>query len=469
MRELPRRISIGTRLALQYGLALLASLVFFALLVEAQVERRISHEAQLVLRIQLVDLVDDFGERKAAAGWTEAEAWFAHHASLIAASADPSIGLGVQLLRADGSSAVAVGSLAGAEVPVDRDLLQGRRSQSYRAVNLGREHAYLTLTQRVGDGLIRVAVDTSRFSRNVEDIRRIFLVSIPLVLLVSSGAGFLLSRRAMHPISRINRVARRITSQRLHASIPTTGSGDELDELAETLNAMIERIQSGVLRLERFSANIAHELRSPLNRIRNRIEELGQHTLLASEQRVALDALRAEVETMSREIEAMLRLARFEQGLSPEQRQPIDLAELVRTVVDFFEPEAQARDLGIEFDLRAGPKVEGDEVWLRMMASNLVSNALKYSDAAGRIRVRLDQQGGVARITFSNSGEGIPAERLASIFERFERGPGGRREQGFGLGLPIAREIARAHGGDIGVSSQVGHGATFVVTLPVSD
>ena len=466
MTLLSGRVSIGTRLAIQYGLALLTSLVLFALLVEAQVERRISREAQILLRLQLVDLVDDYNDRATAGGTEQAEAWLARHAALITASADPAIGLGVELLGPDGSSIFGIGSLENVELPVDRELLRGHRDRSFRAVNLGREAPYLSLTEAVQGGLIRVAVDTTRFSDNVDDIRRTFLISIPLVLLVSCVAGFLLSRRAIRPLAEINRVARRITSQNLEASIPISGSGDELDQLAETLNAMIERIRLGVRRLGRFSANVAHELRSPLNRIRIRLDELTVQETLSGEQREALETVRRDVDGLSREIEAMLQLARFEQGLSPEQRKPVELGGLVETVVDFFEPEAQARMIGIDIEIERAVEIEGEEVWLRMMLSNLVSNAIKYTRRDGHIRIALQAGPEMGRISVSDTGPGIEAEHLDSVFERFERGT--QREDGFGLGLPIALEIARAHGGDIEVRSQVGHGTTFVVTLPSS-
>ena len=172
---------------------------------------------------------------------------------------------------------------------------------------------------------------------------------------------------------------------------------------------------------------------------------------------------------MAREIEAMLRLARIEEGLSEEQRRPVDVAAAVDHVASFFDAEAEEAGARLEVAAEPGLRVLGDPEWIQTALSNLVSNAIKYGGGRGTIRVQARSEGRAVRIEVSDEGPGIPTERLEEVFERFGRaGPAGQRP-GFGLGLPITREIAHAHGGRVDVTSGPRRGTTFTMTLPALD
>ena len=466
MRLLPAHTSIGVKLALRYGLTLLAALSLFALGVGSLVERRINGEAELALRFQVADLVDDFHEAAKAGGRTAALEWLAARAVHRVEGAQKSLGLGIELVLLDGTRPVSVGSLEGRDFPIDRRLVAGSRASVLRAVNLGDAYAYLILTEVVDGGFIRVALSTERFAKNVDDVRRIFLWSVPVLLLVAGGAGWFLSRSALAPIARINAAAREIGSNEA-GWLPTTGNGDELDRLASTLNEMVQRIRTGVDRLSRFSGNAAHELRSPLNRIVQQLDQLAAGPS-GPEIETEIDAIRDEVTRMTRRIDALLRLARIEQGLLPDQAASVDMTALVDNVASFFEPESEDRGIDFVVECAPGLTLSGDAEWLSTALSNLVSNAIKFSGHGGRVRIHAVAEGTGLSVSVSDTGPGIPESESETIFERFERASGSGHVQGFGLGLPIAREIARAHGGDIRVSTKVGAGSTFTLVLPTN-
>jgi two-component system OmpR family sensor kinase len=316
-------------------------------------------------------------------------------------------------------------------------------------------------------GFLQVAIDTRRYAENVAFVREVIQIALPLTIVFTAGVGWLLARGALAPIQRINQAARRISGSNLDESIPTSGSGDELDQLAATLNAMMARIREGVERMRRFNSNAAHELRTPLSRICARIESILQRPRRDDEYREALERLLAEAHELAAGVNAMLRLSQSESGLSREQRRPVALGPLLEELVEFFRPLAEERGISIELGPLPALAVEGDGSWLRQLFSNLVDNAVKYGEPGNHVRIELRRAADDACVSVADDGPGIPAEELPEIFERFERGAGQQGRPGFGLGLPLAREIARAHGGRIEVSSKPGRGSTFSVWLPV--
>ncbi len=464
MRLLPARTSIGVKLALRYGFTLLAALSLFAFGVGSLVERRINGEARLALQFQVADLVDGYHEEVDRQGREAAVAWLASRAGHRVDGEQASLGLGIELILTDGTRPVSVGSLSGKALPLDRRLVAGSRSAVLRAVNLGGQYAHLSLTEAVDGGFLRTTLSTERFARNAADVRRIFLWSIPMLLLVAGSGGWFLSRGALAPIARINDAARRIGAN-AEGWIPTTGSGDELDRLADTLNEMVGRVRSGVDHLRRFSGNAAHELRSPLNRIMQHLDQL-EGSLSGASDREDVEAIRGEVDQMTRRIDSLLRLARVEQGLLPGQLGSVDATALVENVASFFEPEAES--LGMAFEVRCEPNLEtsGDLEWLSTALSNLVSNAIKYGSPGGRVAIVGSLVDQCIHIAVTDTGPGLPVSEVEAVFERFERATNDHSIPGFGLGLPIAREIARAHGGDVAISTKLGHGSTFTLIVP---
>jgi two-component system OmpR family sensor kinase len=462
------RLSIGARLTLRYAVALTFSLGLFAAVLYAAVSRRINREAHLVTEIHASELLESLRTQSEEHERAEVVDWLRRRIERTVRESAPDLDLGIQYTDEQGATIAAAGSLAAEPPPIPEDVLRGRRRSALRAVNLGRDHAHVVSVVAAPGGFIQVAIHTQRYADNVAFVREVIQVALPLTILFTAGVGWLLARGALAPIQRLDQAARRISGSNLEESIPTSGSGDELDQLAATLNAMMARIREGVERMRRFNANAAHELRTPLSRLCGQVESALQRPRRDDEYRDALQQVLAEARALAAGVNAMLRLSQSESGLSREQRQRVALGPLLEELVEFFRPLAEERGIAIEAPAFADVVVEGDGSWLRQLFSNLVDNAVKYCEPGDHVRVELRRDGAEACALVADDGPGIPAGELREIFERFERGAGQQGRPGFGLGLPLAREIARAHGGGIEASSKPGQGATFTVRLPLA-
>lgn len=463
-----RRLSIGTRWALRYTLALLVTVTVFGLFTYEQILMRTQEDARFVLEMQVQEAVEILHRASPEAP----EVAEALERSVDAADRD--LKLGLQVFDAQGRSVVARGtgehvSFALPDRLSQADRVAGKRGDEvWRLEDLQNEkYDYLVLTVPVPGGFVQGSLYTRIFVRNARELRDIYLYSLPAVLLLTALLGTWLARGLLRPLKEMNRTALRITGTRLDEKIPTTGSGDELDELAFTLNGMIARIRRAVERTRRFSANAAHELRTPLNALRSRLEVTLEKPRGAEEYRHILAETAHEVEQLSTSVHGMMRLAQSEAGLSEDQRVAVALGPLLAEVVEFFEP--LATEAGVEFEARleGAGSVPGDPSWLHQLFANLVHNAIKYTPKGGRV-VLVCEEGSAASavVHVQDDGIGIAAEEQARVFEPFHRVRSPGATPGSGLGLALAREIARAHGGRIELESRPGAGSTFSVHLP---
>lgn len=465
--EWPRaRASIGVKLLLGYTAVLSISVSIIAAFVYTQVAHRINRDARLLLEVQAQDLAEAYRGRLEDGEPAQVLPWLQEHVQRLLRNADPSLRLGIAFASESGEMLLRAGSLRDVEVPLSTSLLEGERDSALRAVNLGDEFAYLSQALRVPGGFIQVVIHTERYAENIAHIRDVFLLSLPLLLLLTASGGWLLVRGSLRPIARITQTARRISGSNLEESVPVTGSGDELDQLATTLNEMLARIHDSVERMRRFNANAAHELRTPLTAISSQIEVTLAKQRSAEEYPEVMRGVLETVRALADSVDAMLRLARSEAGLDPDHRVAVALAPVVGTVCEFFEPLADESELRLEVGPLPRAVVLGDAEWLHQLFSNLVANAIKYTPAGGVVSVGGEAEGGWARLWVRDSGAGIPPEALDRIFERYSRV--GSTHAGFGLGLPIALEIAKAHGGQIEAASGPDSGTTFTVWLPLA-
>jgi heavy metal sensor kinase len=464
-----QRLSIGARWTLRYTVAVAVTLGLFAWVVQSEVARRVNREAELLTEVEARSLVDSLRTQTQEHPPEEVRAWLEARIRREVAAADPALGLGIEFLDAEGQTVVAAGSLEQAALPVPRDVLRGELPSRTRAVNLGGTHAYLVTIEAAPGGFLRVAVDGRRYAENVDHIRDVIMGAIPVVLLGTALLGFWLARGSLAPIARITQTARRITGSNLQEQIPTSGSGDELDQLAGTLNEMIVRIRQNVERIHRFNANAAHELSTPLNAVRNQLGVTLERGRDPDEYRRVLEDVSDQVEHLSGAVEAMLRLSRSEAGLDPDRVQRLDLHELLEVVMEFFAPVASDREIALEFVPGTDAHVRGDPAWLQQVFSNLLDNAIKYGNTGDRVRVGTERRDAWIVVSVTDTGPGIPEAELHTIFDRFQRGDRDRQRPGFGLGLSLVREITAAHGGRVEVESQTGKGTRFSVLLPADD
>jgi heavy metal sensor kinase len=325
-----------------------------------------------------------------------------------------------------------------------------------------REAGRVTSVIQVGMSLESVTVTRRRFLLVMATV-------LPLALLFAGGGGWLLARRALRPVDRMTEAARRISAEHLDERLDTTGSGDELDRLAATLNDMLGRLDAAFRQVRQFSADASHELQTPLTILKGELEVALRAPRSPDEYQCVLASALEESERVARLVEGLLLLSRADAGVLRMDRQPLDLAELVLEVGESARVLAEAQGVALEFKSLAPVTIDGDRAHLRRLVLNLVDNAIKYTLARGRVTLSLQRDGKWAALRVADTGIGLAPEEQERVFQRFYRTPEAvaQGKEGSGLGLCIARSIAEAHGGRIQVESTPGQGSTFTVFLPL--
>src|ERR1700728_1004163 len=295
------------------------------------------------------------------------------------------------------------------------------------------------------------------------------LMFAPLLLLVAAGGGYGLSRRALAPVDSLVRTAREITGANLDSRLEKLTTGDELQRLSDTLNEMLDRIETAFLRVTQFTADSSHELRTPVSLIRTEAELALRRSRSVAEYKESLHHILMEAERTTALIEQLLALARVDSGRETLLMQPVDLRETIRNVVDGWRQIATIRNLQFSASVAARDLfVLGDETALRRLGDILLDNAFKYTPSPGTVHLSLEPKGDSAVIAVEDSGVGVAEEDQGKIFERFYRidKSRSRAQGGAGLGLAIAQWIVLQHRGSIAVVSRPGSGAVFRVSLP---
>jgi two-component system OmpR family sensor kinase len=304
--------------------------------------------------------------------------------------------------------------------------------------------------------------------------QRAFLRTVRLLIGAAGSAivaavvllGAELTRRALRPVDALIRAARRIGGGPLTERLPEPGTDDEIGRLAATLNEMLARLVRAVEAERRFTADAAHELRSPLSRLRAGLEIALRRSRAPAEYEEVLREALEEAVGLSTLADDLLTLARLDAAGRPPAV-PIALDEAVAGLVEPRRAEAEQRGLTLHLDLRSAADVRVSAHDLGHLLRNLLDNALKFSRPGGRIRIRTAAADGSASLAVSDTGAGMAAKDLPHVFERFYRGAGpGPEAPGVGLGLAICRAVAEAHGGRIQAESSPGVGTTITVTLP---
>ena len=293
----------------------------------------------------------------------------------------------------------------------------------------------------------------------------------PAMLALSAFGGYFLSRRVLRPVDQIAAAFGSITIGNLSRRLSISGTGDELQRLAETCNDMLARLEGAVDRINRFTADASHELRSPVALIRNVSEYALRNPNLDSESRYAYEEILAESVEAGRMLEDMLTLARADAGTANMAFEPVELGELVEDVCARLRPLAQAKDQTVAVRTTGVPAwTSADRSALRRLLSILLDNAIKYTPAKGRIEVELTATASRAVLAVRDSGMGIPEALLPQIFDRFVRADPSRGEvNGTGLGLAIAKSIADAHDVPLMVRSREREGSVFSAEFCVID
>jgi heavy metal sensor kinase len=275
-----------------------------------------------------------------------------------------------------------------------------------------------------------------------------------------------MARRAVSGVEAVTRTAQKISEGTLDERVPVKARGDEIDQLATTFNQMVNRIQTLLTEIKEMSDNIAHDLKSPITRIRGIAEvTLSTGKSLNEYENMAASTIE-ECDRLLDMINTMLMISKAESGVDRLSREEIDVDGLVREACELFGPIAEDKGVTLSYDVPNKSHLIGDHRMIQRMLSNLLDNAIKYTASRGAVSVSVSEDERDVVITVKDTGVGISPSDLPRIFERFYRCDQSRSEPGIGLGLSLARAIARAHGGDITVMSTPNQGSTFMITLP---
>jgi len=287
-----------------------------------------------------------------------------------------------------------------------------------------------------------------------------------LCAVLSGLLGWLLVRSGLRPLREVTQVAASVSAKSLRERIPDESTPAELQQLVQAFNAMLARLEDAFVRLSNFSADIAHELRTPLSNLMTHTEVALTRARTLDQYQDNLHSNLEELQRMSRMIDDMLFLAKADNGLIVPDAKPVALEALCAQLLDYYQLSADER--GVRFELSGAGTIQGDLLMLRRALSNLLSNALRYTPDGERIRVTIERGAGHVTLEVSNPGATIAPEHLERLFDRFYRVDPARREgspSNAGLGLAITRSIVQAHQGAIGCTSQKGW-TTFRLEFP---
>lgn len=293
-----------------------------------------------------------------------------------------------------------------------------------------------------------------------------------MILGLALLGGLFLANQALKPIDRVTRTAQSISLHDLGQRINYTGPADEIGRLAKTLDQMLERLERGFEQERRFTSDASHELRTPLTALKGRIEVTLSRVRSAEDYRQTLTELSLEVERLVRLTNSLLYLARLDQTKHQWEFETLDLKDLLESMVDSMESVAELKNIKLSGQLADDIAIQGNLDQLTRLFLNLLDNAIKYTPEGGQVTVRTEkiEKTKKVHVSISDSGAGIAPEHLPHLFKRFYRAESGRESTsgGAGLGLAIANEIARQHGGALHIESRVGQGTTMCVELPLA-
>jgi heavy metal sensor kinase len=317
--------------------------------------------------------------------------------------------------------------------------------------------------------LVQVAMPLRRTRQTLWRYMETLLVLVPLGVVLAAAGGWVLARRALRPVDRMSQSALRISAEDLSRRLERRGTGDEIDRLADTLNAMLTRLQAAFGEMQRFAADAAHELRTPLTALKGGIEVALRAERPAEEYRRALSSSIEEVDQLIRLAEDLLLLSRSTAGLTAVRR-PVDLEPLCLEALEGGVRLAKGKGVTVRMGSMTPAVAQGDGAALRRALLNLVDNAVKYTPAGGSVVISLNRPPEGATLVVEDTGIGIDAADAQRVFEPFVRLDAGRSRDtgGSGLGLAIARSIILAHGGTLDVESRPGAGSRFTIRLPAA-
>lgn len=311
---------------------------------------------------------------------------------------------------------------------------------------------------------MRDAIDTYR-SETLSSLLTWSILALAGTLVVAVALGWVLASRALRPLHQVTETATRVADRSLHERIALTGPDDEVKDLADTIDAMLERLDRSFDAQRRFVANASHELRTPLAVNRTMLEVALGDPDVSDDLRQLAPSLLATNERSERLVQGLLILARSEQGVV--DRVAVDLALVASVAVEQEQHEAVEHGVTVTTDLRPAP-ITGSPVLVERLAANLVQNAVRHSPTGGEAFVRTGRRETYSVLEVENPGNVLRPDEIDELFEPFRRGNGRTSSRGVGLGLSIVQSVAQAHGGNVSASPREGGGLAVRVELPTA-
>ena len=299
---------------------------------------------------------------------------------------------------------------------------------------------------------------------------RMFTTTLPwtvlLILLLGTTGGALISRNMLRRLDTINRTSGEIIAGDLTRRVPLKGSGDEFDALAENLNRMLDRIERLMKGLREVTDSVAHDLRTPLTRLRNRLEESAARLSASGVQAGEIERAIAETDQLIGTFNALLLIAETDAGTTRAAMSPLDLSEVAADVVELYEPLAEEMRVGLALLPSAPVVVDGNRSLIAQALANLVDNAIKYTPAGGKALIRVGVTGQGVELAVADSGPGIPEADRSRVTERFVRLEASRNSPGTGLGLSLVAAVAHFHNAELVLEDNVPAGLKAVLRFP---
>jgi two-component system heavy metal sensor histidine kinase CusS len=340
-------------------------------------------------------------------------------------------------------------------------------TEIYHARN-GKTFALVTAVANVGGQrlTLQLAQERTHDSRFAARYAALLSIILGCVVITCAGVAVLVARRSLRPLARLADSIERIGATHLQERVPTGGWPGELQPLAIAFNKMLGRLEESFTRLSQFSADLAHELRTPIAILRGEAEGALTTPRTPEQYREVIESSLEEMQRLSGMIDNLLFLARAE-TIGSLNRQPLDGRAAIEKVCEFY--EALSQEQGVELSSEGEGQVYAEPVLFRRALINLITNALRFTPSGGRVTVSLQHRDGAGEVVVADTGCGISSEHVPNVFDRFFRGNARRSSQGTGLGLSIVKSIMQIHNGSVSVQSDVGRGTAVTLRFPDSN
>ena len=333
----------------------------------------------------------------------------------------------------------------------------------------GKSHLEVKSVPLTDGNILQIGMSDAKRGLLLSQFRLIYLIAVAPIIALSFSGGILFSTRMLKPVGRLISVTRSIIETgHMDERLEISGRGDELDELVSLFNRMLEQIERLIDRMRISLDNVAHDLRTPLTRLRHRLESVSVENPGKAVAEAELAGAVEEVESIRKMLRTLMDISEAESGVMRLNSDTVDLSSLVTDLVEFY--SYLAEDNGVTLRCDAGEPVPAyiDADRIRQVVTNLLDNAVKYTRTGDRIEVTVRRAGPpeTVSLTVADTGIGIPPEDMPHIWDRLFRGDRSRSAPGLGLGLGLVKAIVEAHGGEVKAESRVGEGSEFTITLP---